>query len=95
MCVSPPLRLSCLPVRVASYVVILGNEIRDECVGWSEISVFCMQVQFPPVCIPSTPGGLHAQVNSHNPHPVVTIIGLLSTPARVDNFLSTVYTIHT
>ena len=40
-------------------------------------------------------GGLHAEVNSHNAHLVVAIIGLLSTPSRVDNFLSTVYSIHT
>lgn len=33
MCVSPPLCLFCLPVCVASYVVILENEIRDGCVG--------------------------------------------------------------
>lgn len=40
-------------------------------------------------------GGLHAEVNSHNAHPMVAIIDLLSNPPRVDNFLSTVYSIHT
>lgn len=38
----------CLCMCSASYVVIPENEITDKC----EISVFCMQVQFPLVYIP-------------------------------------------
>lgn len=39
-------------VCVARHVVKLEKEIRDECVGQSEMNIFCMQVQFPLVYIP-------------------------------------------
>lgn len=60
-------------VCAPTYVVTLENEIGDERVGWSEISVFCMQVQISLVYMPQHQGGLQAEANSHNPHRVVTI----------------------
>lgn len=94
-CVSPVLwsRLSayvflCMPLCAVGHTFTLGNEIRGEYVGWSGIAGSVCRYGS------STAGGSHAEVNCHNPHPVVTIIGRLSTPSRADNFLSTVYTIH-
>lgn len=78
-CVSPVRRSSLSP-----YVFLLVKQLllkRRKDTMWNQ-HLLCK------------PGGLHTEVNCHDPHDVVTIMGLLSTPSRADNFLSTVYTIH-
>lgn len=62
---------------------------RRTCVGW-ELDRHRFALRYGS----AAPGGRSAAVDRRSPHPVANIIGLLSTPPRADNFLSTVYTIH-